>query len=286
MTTTETSTAIARIDNSPRGLIATHQRDFAQVMPTHIRPDTWVRVAQGALKRGRKQGGRFELEIAAANNPGVFLAALLDAARLGLEPGTEEYYLTARKVKGQLEILGIRGYQGYIKLMYNAGAISSVVAECVYDADHFAYRPGRDQVPDHQIDWDAEDRGELRLVYAYAQMKDGAFSKVIVLNKNDIARIKKSSQNPDGDYSPWKNHPASMWLKSAVRQLAKWVPTSTEIRTEAKFVSSTPSGPAAEPPFTAPALDDGDPVLEGELVDDDEFATAPDDPHFDVPPEQ
>lgn len=36
----------------------------------------------------------YELEVAAANNPGVFMATLLDAARLGLEPGTEQYYLT------------------------------------------------------------------------------------------------------------------------------------------------------------------------------------------------
>jgi hypothetical protein len=102
--------------------------DFAQVLPSHVKPDTWLRLAQGALKKGRKQGERYELEIAASNNP-VFLAAVKDAARLGLEPGTEQYYLTPRKVKGQLEILGIVGYQGYIELMYRAGAISSVVAE-------------------------------------------------------------------------------------------------------------------------------------------------------------
>jgi hypothetical protein len=90
----------------------------------------------------------------------VFLAALLDAARLGLEPGTEQYYLTPRKVKGRLEILGIVGYQGYIELMYRAGAVSSVVAEVVYSNDKFTVPAGPDERPVHEIDWDADDRGD------------------------------------------------------------------------------------------------------------------------------
>jgi recombination protein RecT len=234
MTTTETvAGAVAKRDNTPHNMIATYSSDFASVLPSHVKPDTWVRLAQGALKKGKRgPGGRFELEEAAANNPGAFLASLLDAARLGLEPGTEQYYLTPRKVKGRLEILGIVGYQGHIELMYRAGAISSVVAEVVYTNDKFTYAPGRDEVPQHDIDWDSPDRGTLRLVYAYARMKDGATSRVVVLNRADIARIRVSSQGSDSDYSPWKLHEAAMWLKSAVRQLQKWVPTSAEFRRE------------------------------------------------------
>ena len=121
------------------------------------------------------------------------MAALLDAARLGLEPGTEQFYLTPRKVKGQLEVLGIVGWQGYVELMYRAGAVSSVVAEVVYAGDRFRFQPGKDDVPDHEIDWDAEDRGKLRLAYAYARMKDGSTSKAVVLNKAAIERVEKSS---------------------------------------------------------------------------------------------
>lgn len=232
MTAQTVSNAVAERDSSPGGLIRQYSTDFAQVLPSHIKAETWVRLAQGALKKGKRDGNRFELEIAAANNPGVFLAALLDAARLGLEPGTEQYYLTPRKVKGRLEILGIVGYQGHIELMYRAGAISSVVAEVVYAKDTFTYSPGRDEVPLHEIDWDAEDRGPLRLAYAFARMKDGATSKVVVLNRAAIDRIKVSSAGSDYESSPWKLHEPSMWLKSAVRQLQKWVPTSAEYRRE------------------------------------------------------
>jgi recombination protein RecT len=254
MTTNTVSQAVAQRDEGPQALITKYSRDFATVLPTHIKPEQWVRLAQGALRKGKRinapnskdpdhaNHNRFELELAATNNPGVFLAALLDAARLGLEPGTEQYYLTPRKVGGRgghLEILGIVGYQGHIELMYRAGAISSVVAEVVHGGDQFEYQPGRHDTPRHVIDWDIEDRGPLRLVYAYARMKDGATSKVVVLNKADIARIKKSSQGSDSEYSPWVNHEAAMWLKSAVRQLQKWVPTSAEyIREQARAVAT------------------------------------------------
>jgi len=234
MNTVGSAVATRNDQQSAGGMVKQYEADFASVLPSHIKPETWVRLAQGALRKGKKdrESGKYELELAATNNPGVFLASLLDAARLGLEPGTEQYYLTPRKVKGRLEILGIVGYQGLIELIYRAGAVSSVVAEVVYANDQFRYRPGVDERPVHEIDWDAEDRGDLRLVYAYAVMKDGATSKVVVLNKADIAKIKASSQGASSEYSPWVNHTGAMWLKSAVRQLAKWVPTSAEYRKE------------------------------------------------------
>lgn len=276
MTTSPISSAVATRDNSPSGLVKQYRSDFAQVMPSHVKPETWVRVAVGALKKGRKDGNRYELEIAAENNPGVFLAALLDAARLGLEPGTEQYYLTPRKVKGRLEILGIVGWQGIVELIYRAGAVSSVIAEVVYEADTFDYQPGRDDVPQHRIDWDAPDRGKLRLVYTYAKMRDGSTSKVVVMNRAAIATVKASSQGASSEYSPWVKHEAAMWLKSAVRQLAKWVPTSAEYRTSEGGKSLTgvlpPAEIAAGPGIPEPVLADrstGE-VLDAEMVYDAE----------------
>lgn len=227
------SKAVEQRDNSPHALIERYSQDFKTVLPSHVRPDTWVRLAQGALKKGKKlPDGRTELEAAAANNPGVFLASILEAARLGLEPGTEQFYLTPRKVKGQLEILGITGYQGHIELIYRAGAVSSVVAEVVRENDDYTYRRGVDEVPIHNYQAFAgeQTRGKLIGVYAYARMKDGSVSRVIELGRDHINRIKESSQGSSSDYSPWVRHEEAMWLKSSVRQLQKWVPTSAEYR--------------------------------------------------------
>ncbi|MFI1197730.1 recombinase RecT [Micromonospora sp. NPDC020750] len=264
------SQAVATRDTSPTGLIKQYSESFAQVLPSHVKAATWVRLAQGALKKGKRaDDGRFELEAAAANNPGIFLAALLDAARQGLEPGTEQYYLTPRKVKGRLEILGITGYQGHIELMYRAGAVAAVVAEVVRENDEYRYQRGIDEVPVHRYKPFARDadRGRLVGVYAYARMKDGAVSRVVELNRDDIDRIKASSQGANSEYSPWQKHEAAMWLKSGVRQLQKWVPTSAEFRreqlraaAEAHRVATAPDAPEG----TATAQGD---VLEGEVLD-------------------
>lgn len=279
MSETVTS-AVAKRDAGAAGMVDQHRGSFEAVLPSHIKPDTWVRLAQGALRKGKKVGGRTELEIAAVNNPGAFLSTLLNAARLGLEPGTEQYYLTPRKVKGQLEILGMVGYQGYIELMFRAGAVSSVVAECVYTNDTFSYQPGRDEIPRHEVDWDATERGDLRLVYAFARMKDGGISKVVVLNRADITKLKASAQGADSPYSPWTTHEPAMWLKSAVRQLSKWVPTSAEfIREQLRAVRDVANesiggtgAPTGDPSIDVSRLgemrpDDPD-LVDAELVDE------------------
>ncbi|MET7788092.1 recombinase RecT [Streptomyces sp900116325] len=171
-----------------------------------------------------------KLAQAAQNDVGQLISVLMDAARLGLEPGTEQYYLVPRwnKKKGCTEVTGVRGYQGEIELMYRAGAVSSVIVEVVYDADKFEYRPGRDERPIHEIDWDAKDRGQLRLAYAYAVMKDGATSKVVVLNKGHIAKARAKSDSADKNWSSWNTDEEAMWLKTAAHRLTKWVPTSAE----------------------------------------------------------
>lgn len=279
--------AVEKRDNTPAGLVKEYTPDFATMLPSHVNPEQWARIAIGALRRDPK------LTQAAANDSGQFMAELAKAARLGLEPGTEQFYLTVRKEKGVPKVLGIAGYQGLIELMYRAGAVASVVAEAVYSDDAFDYVPGRDERPQHTIDWDAESRGGLRLVYAYAVMKDGATSKVVVLNKADITRIKRSSQGSDSAYSPWVTNEAAMWLKSAVRQLAKWVPTSAEYRKEqlraaqevlAERAHATPSRivQQADPddghvdPLTGEVFDDDpDDIHEAELVDQPDGAMFP-----------
>lgn len=242
------SNAVAQRDQQPAGnaVIERYRNVFAEVLPTHIKPETWVRVAQGALRRDEK------LAVAAANNPESLIASLLDAARRGLEPGTEQYYLVP--YKGQVQ--GIVGFQGEVELMYRAGAISSVIVEVVYEKDTFQYSPGRDDRPLHEIDWDADDRGPLRLVYAYAAMKDGATSRVVVMNRSEVMRHKAMAQGTDRPDSPWKKWESAMWLKTAAHELTKWVPTSAEyLRDQARALGETirtATKPTSAPPAAGP----------------------------------
>jgi recombination protein RecT len=263
--------AVAQRDNTPGEMIRHYSSSFATVLPSHVKPETWVRLAQGALKKGKRLGnGAFELEVAATNNPGAFLAALLDAARQGLTPGSEEYYLTPRKVKGQLEILGITGYQGYVELMYRAGAVSSVVVQVVREHDEYRYQRGIDRLPIHRFKPFAREaeRGPIVGVYAYAEMHGGSVSQVVELNQDDIDRIKSVNPAANTEYSPWTKWEASMWMKSAARQLRKWVPTSAEFRKEVARAAAEAQRVASAPDMP-PGTDmpQGD-VLEGEVLDD------------------
>ena len=274
MTDNTIGNAIATRDNSPTAMVEQYRGEYSALLPSHLNPDQWMRLAVGAI-RGNKH-----LEQAAKNDPGVFLRELKTAARLGLEPGTEQFYLTPRKSKahgGKTIVKGIVGYQGIVELIYRAGAVSSVVVESVRANDTFRYVIGRDERPVHEIDWFGGDRGELVGVYAYAVMKDGATSKVVVLNRQQVMAAKAKSDGRNSDYSPWNTDEEAMWLKTAIRRLAKWVPTSAEymreqLRAQADVAAEQIPAPQPIDAF----LGDDEPhvdtstgeVIDGEIVDD------------------
>ncbi|MFC5802752.1 recombinase RecT [Streptomyces formicae] len=253
------SNALARHEQSPANIIEQYKPDLAVVAASHVKVDTFARLAVGALRQNDK------LAEAAQNNPASLMSALMTAARLGLEPGTEQFYLRPIKRRGQPEVQGIVGYQGIVELIYNAGAASSVVVEVVRANDEFNYVPGLHERPVHKVDW-FNDRGDLVGAYAYAVMQGGATSKVVVLNRSHIARAKAKSDGADTEYSPWRTDEEAMWLKTAARRLGKWVPTSAERRAAVMERLDTPALPVGSPLGEVdPDEDDG--PLEGELVD-------------------
>lgn len=258
-TTTETPTeqAVAKNEEKPavkmRRFLEDQAQDIAMIAPAQMDVTTFIALATDTLARDEL------LLNAARNNPVAFVGAVMKAARLGLEPGTEEFYFTPRKKNGKWEILGIVGYQGIVKMIYNAGAVSSVIVEVVRANDRFEYAPGRDARPVHEVDW-WTDRGDMVGVYAYAVMKDGATSKVVVLNAAAIEKYRAASDSAKSEYSPWNKWPEPMWMKTAARQLGKWIPTSAE-----KVVDGHPSRPRID--VTNEDFDDDRvAVIDGEVV--------------------
>lgn len=211
-----------------------YKPQLLQVLPSHMRgsglAEGWFASAQAALRKNP------DLFAAAAANPGSLMNALNEAARLGLAPGTDEYWLTIRKDKGKPQVLGIVGYQGEIELIYRAGAVSSVVVEAVRENDHFQWVPGEMTKPRHSPpagNWfTAADRGQVIGAYAYAIMRDGAVSEVVIVDDQRIDRAIQASPTGNSSYSPWKSDYRAMVLKTAVHDLAKWVPTSPEYARE------------------------------------------------------
>ncbi len=205
------------------GKVRNWQADIAMAAAAHVKPSAVIRVTQGALRRNPK------LLDAAIANPQSLLYALLDCARLGHEPDTDDYYL----VPFGNEVTGIEGYKGIIERMFRAGGVSSVVAQVVRQRDRYASR-GEDTPPAHEYDAfaDPEARGPLRGAYAYATFPGGRCSQVIQMGKAEIMRHKAKSRGSDKSDSPWRQWEESMWKKTVLRGLEPYVPTSTEYRQE------------------------------------------------------
>ena len=283
------SQQLVKVD--PTKLVTSYQQGFSRLLPSHMREDgggdQWIAGVKSLLAT------RPEIAEAASNSRDHFLAALIQAAQKGLQPGTKEFHLVPfAPKKGQPRLIqGVEGYQGIVERIYRAGAVSTVIAEAVYDGDQFDYQPGRGQ-PVHVVDWFGE-RGKLRGAYAYAMFRDGAVSKVVVVGPKEIAQAKAKSASAHSEYSPWQQFPEAMWVKTAVRKLENWVPTSAEYRRQqlrdAQAVADERQRDAQivqqfdEPPMPAAAVNmasyDEDEVIDpetGEVIVDAVLVDEPD----------
>jgi recombination protein RecT len=274
------SQAVEKREQGPGAMVAQYAADFRQVLPSHIKPETFVRLSQGILRRDDK------LLRAATNSPASLFAALLECARLGHEPGTDAFALVP--VGG--EVQGWEQYQGVIERIYRAGAVRSVKAEVVRANDPYRFKRAIMRVPDHDPDDFAgeAERGPLKGVYAYAEMVDGSFSRVVVMSKDTVMKHRAMSKNAGGADSPWKKWEESMWLKCAVHELEKWVPTSSEYRREQLRVAAefnrgslpapTPVRAQLQPGERIVNTGTGE-IVEGEVADDDGQYAALDEAH-------
>ena len=147
-----------------------------------------------------------------------------------------EYELYPSSVSGEAYVLPYKneaqfqlGYQGIITLLYRAG-MQNITAEIVYQNDEFDYQAGLNPTLIHRPKV-FEPRGEAIGVYAVATLPSGE-KQFKVLSKEDIMKFKEFSKSKGSEYSPWnpKNDPElSMWKKTAIKQLNKFLPKNSTI---------------------------------------------------------
>lgn len=229
MTVQPTQTVTAAVEKRNSGAAAVVDEAtgwFGAILPSHVDPRAFVGMAKAYLKKNPDLAQR------ADRDPGGFMVALSECARLGLAPGDTFHIIPFNdKDTGGTAWTPVVDYTGEIELIYRAGAVSSVKAEIVRQGDAFEFSPDMDK-PVHRIDWFGADRGDMVGVYAYAVMKDGSTSRVVVMSKAEVMKVKAVSKTSGRGDSPWKNWEDRMWLKTAIHQLSKWVPTSAEYRRE------------------------------------------------------
>lgn len=237
-----------------RDLLVSMQSEFEACLPKMLPVDLFMRVAL--------TGFRKTPDLLACTRRSL-LGALLETARLGLEPCTEQAYLIPYKTECTLVI----GYQGYVQLMYRTGMVDHVEAEMIYEADEwedtrgdgsrFFHRPA--WTPElWRPGWEGPDRGRPILAYAYARLVGGGRTKVAVCTRDRANEIMRD--HAKAAKSPWKTGSFdAMWQKTPVRQLQKWAPKSAEIRRALVMDGAT---------FDAGGEPDVDPtVIAGEVVE-------------------
>lgn len=199
--------------------------EFGKALPGHISPERFVRTAQTAIAMTRG--------IERVKSASSLLAACTKAAADGL-------ILDGREAALVIDWNGDAQYRpmmrGLLKLAYQSGEIKGLVVEIVRQGDVFRHRPTNLIEPiTHEIDHDIE-RGEVRLVYALAELKDGGIVHE-VMSVADVNSIRdrsdawKAYEKGKIKTTPWLTDWPEMARKTVFKRLSKYLPSSNEKNT-------------------------------------------------------
>ena len=195
--------------------------ELKRALPSVITPERFTRIALSALNNTP------ELQKC---TPMSFIAALLNAAQLGLEPNTPlgQAYLIPYKNKGILECQFQIGYKGLIDLAYRNMQMQTIQAQTVYENDTFDYEYGLDPKLMHRPAF--SDRGEPVYFYGLFKTVNGGYG-FSVMSKVEMDLFAATySKNFASSYSPWKSSYEEMAKKTVIKQALKYAPIKTELQ--------------------------------------------------------
>lgn len=201
------------------GLLKQMEGEITRCLPNHLTAERMTRIALTELRKTPKLQ---ECE------PMSFIAAIMQASQLGLEPGVlGSCYLIPfnNKAKGIVECTFMPGYRGFLDLARRSGQIVSLTARAVFKNDVFEYEFGLTENLVHKPSMD--DPGELVAVYAVANLKDGGH-QFEVMSKRQVDKVRDGSQGKN--HGPWVTHYEEMAKKTVLRKLFKWLPCSVEMQ--------------------------------------------------------
>ena len=189
------------------------KKQLALAVPKHLNADRMARIAATEV---RKNKALLNTE------PTSFLGSVMQAAQLGLEPGSAlgQAYLVPYGNQCQLII----GYKGMIDLARRSGQVLSLNAYAVREGDDFNFQLGLK--PDiHHVPRLEADRIKkpITYVYAVATLKGGGYQfEVMSRAEVEAVRAKAKSKNI------WNTYFEEMAKKTVIRRLFKYLPVSIE----------------------------------------------------------
>ena len=201
-------------------MIKALEPEIKRALPSVLTPERFVRMALTAVNN---------TPALAQCTPMSFIAALMNAAQLGLEPNTplgQAYLIPYKnKKKGVVECQFQIGYKGMIDLVYRNDNVQTIQAHIVRENDHFEYELGMESKLRHIPAM--EGRGEMMYVYALFKLTNGGYGFEVLNKEAVIAHAELYSPSYDG-FSPWKTDFESMAKKTAIKKVLKFAPLKTE----------------------------------------------------------
>lgn len=189
------------------------KKQLALAVPKHLNADRMARIAATEV---RKNKALLNTE------PTSFLGSVMQAAQLGLEPGSAlgQAYLVPYGNQCQLII----GYKGMIDLARRSGQVLSLNAYAVREGDDFNFQLGLKPDIHHVPSLEADRINKpITYVYAVATLKGGGYQfEVMSRAEVEAVRAKAKSKNI------WNSYFEEMAKKTVIRRLFKYLPVSIE----------------------------------------------------------
>lgn len=212
----------AKVDKPQKTLkdyIKIMEPEIKKALPSVLTPERFTRMILSAVSNTPKLP---------ECTPKSFLAAMMQAAQLGLEPNTPlgQAYLIPFKNKGTLEVQFQIGYLGMIDLAYRSGEVDTVQAKEVRENDiwecEFGLNPKLRHVPADG------NRGEVVRYYAMFRTKSGGYGFEVMSVEDIKAHAAKYSQSFGSSFSPWKSNFDAMAKKTVLKQCLKYAPMKSD----------------------------------------------------------
>lgn len=234
------------------------KKQLALAVPKHLNADRMARIAATEV---RKNKALLNTE------PTSFLGSVMQAAQLGLEPGSAlgQAYLVPYGNQCQLII----GYKGMIDLARRSGQVLSLNAYAVREGDDFSFQLGLKPDIHHVPSLEADRiKKPITYVYAVATLKGGGYQfEVMSRAEVEAVRAKAKSKNI------WTNYFEEMAKKTVIRRLFKYLPVSIEALEITNADAKREAGEKIEPDdvinIEAVSVEDFD---DGEVINTQESA--------------
>lgn len=233
------------------------KKQLALAVPKHLNADRMARIAATEV---RKNKALLNTE------PTSFLGSVMQAAQLGLEPGSAlgQAYLVPYGNQCQLII----GYKGMIDLARRSGQVLSLNAYAVREGDDFNFQLGLKPDIHHVPSLEADRiKKPITYVYAVATLKGGGY-QFEVMSRAEVEAVKAKAKSKN----IWNTYFEQMALKTVIRRLFKYLPVSIEALQVANVDAKRESGEKIDPTdvidINAVSVDDFKDIQDAEVIEE------------------